>query len=753
MTRPGDDPNEHFTLDGDLRIGDFLVRPVLKKVIHQGADGEAAEEFSLPDKAMGVLVYLAEHAHQVCRRDEILNAVWGEDREAYDRVLDTAIAEIRRGFGDEARKPSFVQTVPKRGYRLLVLPRSLAPTRSIDGPNDVSTSRSEPGPSALGRIPLAPGSDTRTRWIRAAILAACLTASLWAAWRFLPAEPGVRARFESTSNLDAALVEQLREGVVQDHPCVEKNLLRPSNWLRGDDFVVSVSSGEVDRDSSLRAIIQSTSSNWKLTTLSAKDLPDSDVTTAMIRNVRAALDEGICNAEFADSEEHACHCLSAAMARQTMQRPDQAAELLDRAVRLDPDLLAAYEAMIPVLFNLGESQRVTSALRSGLERLGSLESDIAIQLRRRLAQVQHDHGTEWDMIQTMATRYPEDQRWKMETAGFLNRNRNDCQAALDILQPLAANDPADLKIQFETVKALLRCERTDEGVDILKSIVAVSGRRTEARLWLAIAYTTMGRWDEAQSLAQEVLALQPNNPVSYWLLGSIARAQGRHSETLRWANTAEELAKWPQDKMLVDDLVSSTSRHLGDFETCLESTKNYRGNTGPWGYTPIYERGFCLLDAGRMEAARELLRYWETLHATRNSSWEEWLLLAYKGAIEARSVGAGGSVDLAAKYFEDAVALQSPGPVSPYLAAEELERAGDHERAETLYELVLSRTPGHPWTHCRLGLLRRDEGRLDEAIAHMHVALDVFGNPPEDPLGIQCAEALAELDPNFAVAN
>ena len=84
---------ESSVLDGDLRIGDFVVRPLLK-AIRPVADDAAGEETTLPDKAMAVLVFLAQHARQVCDREDILDAVWGPEREAYDRVLDNAI----RGF-------------------------------------------------------------------------------------------------------------------------------------------------------------------------------------------------------------------------------------------------------------------------------------------------------------------------------------------------------------------------------------------------------------------------------------------------------------------------------------------------------------------------------------------------------------------------------------------------------------------------------------------------------------------------------
>jgi tetratricopeptide (TPR) repeat protein len=92
-------------------------------------------------------------------------------------------------------------------------------------------------------------------------------------------------------------------------------------------------------------------------------------------------------------------------------------------------------------------------------------------------------------------------------------------------------------------------------------------------------------------------------------------------------------------------------------------------------------------------------------------------------------------------------------PSIAFQAGAELEAAGDESRAIEFYRQTLEINPKFPWATCRLGLLQQRRGDIEAAFESFHRSLDIFGNPPEDPLGMQCAEALVELDPTFAIAN
>lgn len=96
----------------ELRLGETLV---------QTETGEVRSESGvshLEPKSMAVLIYLVERHGQVVSRDELLDAVW-HGVHVGDDSLTAAIIKIRRALGDDARSPIHIETMPKRGYRLI----------------------------------------------------------------------------------------------------------------------------------------------------------------------------------------------------------------------------------------------------------------------------------------------------------------------------------------------------------------------------------------------------------------------------------------------------------------------------------------------------------------------------------------------------------------------------------------------------------------------------------------------------------
>lgn len=99
-------------LAGPLRVGRWRVDPALNEI---RSDGGAIR---LEPKAIEVLVHLARRPGEVVSRDELLAAIWpgvvvGDD------ALTQAIIKLRRALQDDARAPRYIETISKRGYRLV----------------------------------------------------------------------------------------------------------------------------------------------------------------------------------------------------------------------------------------------------------------------------------------------------------------------------------------------------------------------------------------------------------------------------------------------------------------------------------------------------------------------------------------------------------------------------------------------------------------------------------------------------------
>jgi DNA-binding winged helix-turn-helix (wHTH) protein/Tol biopolymer transport system component len=96
----------------NFRVGPWLIQPSLNTIANNGT------RLRLEPKVLNVLVYLAEHRGEVVSKDELIRAVW-QDACVTDDTLTRAIYELRKVLQDDTKQPKFIQTIPRRGYRLI----------------------------------------------------------------------------------------------------------------------------------------------------------------------------------------------------------------------------------------------------------------------------------------------------------------------------------------------------------------------------------------------------------------------------------------------------------------------------------------------------------------------------------------------------------------------------------------------------------------------------------------------------------
>ena len=109
---------------GEMTFGRWRVRPALREV--EGPGGTVR----VKPKSMDVFLALLKRPGEVLAREELLADVW-KDTYVTDEVLTQAVAQLRRAFGDDASLPEVIETIPRVGYRLLVVPRSDQPFDEI----------------------------------------------------------------------------------------------------------------------------------------------------------------------------------------------------------------------------------------------------------------------------------------------------------------------------------------------------------------------------------------------------------------------------------------------------------------------------------------------------------------------------------------------------------------------------------------------------------------------------------------------
>src|SRR4029078_5135043 len=75
-------------------------------------------EIKLTPKAAAVLALLIARAGEPVTKQELFAAVWAH-RVVSDDALETFIQELRKAFGDDPRKPRYIQTRHRSGYQFI----------------------------------------------------------------------------------------------------------------------------------------------------------------------------------------------------------------------------------------------------------------------------------------------------------------------------------------------------------------------------------------------------------------------------------------------------------------------------------------------------------------------------------------------------------------------------------------------------------------------------------------------------------
>ncbi len=95
-----------------FELGEWEVRPRNNELV----SGRGTRH--LEPMVMDLLVFMTASAPEVVSKNAIIDTVW-EGRFISEGTLTNTIAELRRVLGDDARHPRFIETIPKRGYRVV----------------------------------------------------------------------------------------------------------------------------------------------------------------------------------------------------------------------------------------------------------------------------------------------------------------------------------------------------------------------------------------------------------------------------------------------------------------------------------------------------------------------------------------------------------------------------------------------------------------------------------------------------------
>ena len=161
-----------------VRFGKFELDLRTRELENNG------QKLTLQEQPFQILAALLERPGQLVTRDELTKRLWPSDTFVdFEHSLNKAVNRLREALQDSAEHPRFIETMPRRGYRLIA-PLEAAESRKLESPGGDSAAIYQPEIRA-------PGS--RHAWSSLGIilgLACLLAAWLWIGRRYAkPPEP------------------------------------------------------------------------------------------------------------------------------------------------------------------------------------------------------------------------------------------------------------------------------------------------------------------------------------------------------------------------------------------------------------------------------------------------------------------------------------------------------------------------------------------------------------------------------------
>jgi DNA-binding winged helix-turn-helix (wHTH) protein/tetratricopeptide (TPR) repeat protein len=112
-----------MTMVASYRFGPFTVDAGSYRLLR------GSEIIPLSPKIIDLLLYLVARQSTLVPKDELFAALW-PDVAVTDNALTQAVSELRQALGDDSSKPTYIQTVARRGYRFIAAVEIAAPNQA-----------------------------------------------------------------------------------------------------------------------------------------------------------------------------------------------------------------------------------------------------------------------------------------------------------------------------------------------------------------------------------------------------------------------------------------------------------------------------------------------------------------------------------------------------------------------------------------------------------------------------------------------
>lgn len=525
-----------------VKIGEWTVNPALDTISRD------AEIHKLEPRTMHLLMCLADSAGAVVSVDRLLAEVWAGVVVGSASVYQ-AVSQLRKLLGDADPNPTYIATIPRKGYRLI------APVRRIDLANE-SAPTGEPAIAALA-APAKPRQRLMPIAAGGALLIAIIVAGSWI-WMRSPTSG------QTTGGIASIVVLPFVDLTAEknDQSFCDGLTEELSNWLaqiptlrvvartsafafRGQEEDVRKIGKALDTNHILEGSMRRSGDHMRITVqlIDARngyhlwsenfDKPiedtihiQEDISRSVAETLKVRLTTGA-ERQFAtrggaDPQAYQLYLLAHYYDQQaTPQSIDRAVDLYQQVLKTDPKFAPAYFWLARGLLNQGYIRKIPIA-----DTAAAMEPLIASALR---------------IDDRLSGAYA--------VRGALRDSQSRMKEALDDLQLAISLDPSDMSAYASIGRIRLDEGRPREALKNYDSAAALDPLNAILQIQRCRAFEDLGQYDLASNACERARVLQPRNAAPVDALAWLAISQGRIDEALRW--NAVSIKTEPSDEFVL----------------------------------------------------------------------------------------------------------------------------------------------------------------------------------------------------------
>lgn len=605
----------------DFRVGAWLAEPALNRL----TSGQTV--LRIRPQLMDVLVCLARHQGRVVLKDELLAEVW-PDRVITESGMVRCIAELRQLLGDDSREPTYIETISKRGYRLVAQVEWIAPSPGSAPPAGLDAAQAEaeaspasraddgspaappgagpipePGPTAVEVPP--PAVTTRrllTRWWVGAAALIVVAAAAAAIFVFGGASEPLLT--------DRDTVVLAFENATGDDVFDETLPLALAIQLEQSPFFRILPGDQVRQTLQL---MQRPADTAVTRNVGAENCERAGATALIVSSI-ASLGQN-----YAIGLEAVGCANGAVLGRQQVEVTGKDAVLralgriataLRRQLGESRDSIQAYD--VPITEATTASLDALRAVRRGDAARDRGQGEDALRFYREAVTLDPDFAAAHARLGGFALGL----HYEQEGIAHITR-------AYELRDRVTLPERLEIDLTYVTVMSGDRVRMTE----ILEAMRQAYPRRLSARRRLAIHYQSIGRFDDALTESLEALKLEPDVAGAHQTVARTYEALGRYDE-------ARQVAEAAVARGLESEALHVTLLHIGFLtgDAALIAREREwaasRSEATPWFLEAEAEEAVW---RGRLRASLEYLDRYQELARERGAQ-HRWTVLELRKA-------------------------------------------------------------------------------------------------------------------------